>query len=102
MVPNVRSGRRTLSPASLSIWKACGLGTSWVTGTPMWGRAVLASDDPDERFQIRLGAGLDHIRRGPAADDRLAVDLDGDHHLSQGVLARGDRPEAIVLQPRGG
>src|SRR5882672_10091596 len=34
-VPNVRSGMRTLSPSSLSIWKACGVVTSWMRWRPI-------------------------------------------------------------------
>src|SRR6266851_5683010 len=34
-VPNVRSGMRTLSPSSFSIWKACGVVTSWIRCRPI-------------------------------------------------------------------
>src|SRR5262245_40334726 len=34
-VPNVRSGMRTLSFSSLSIWKACGVVTSWIRCRPI-------------------------------------------------------------------
>src|SRR3989454_955273 len=34
-VPNVRSGMRTLSFSSLSIWKACGVVTSWIRWRPI-------------------------------------------------------------------
>src|SRR6266436_2393887 len=34
-VPKVRSGMRTLSPSSLSIWKACGVVTSWMRWRPI-------------------------------------------------------------------
>src|SRR6266478_8913349 len=34
-VPNVRSGMRTLSPSSFSIWKACGVVTSWMRWRPI-------------------------------------------------------------------
>src|SRR6266852_5233199 len=34
-VPKVRSGMRTLSFSSLSIWKACGVVTSWIRCRPI-------------------------------------------------------------------
>src|SRR5437016_8659718 len=34
-VPNVRSGMRTLSFSSFSIWKACGVVTSWMRCRPI-------------------------------------------------------------------
>src|SRR6185312_9312010 len=55
--------------------------------------------EPVHRVDVGAGARLDHVGRGALAEDDRAVEVHLHRDLAQRVLARGDRPQLVVLQP---